>query len=188
MPLCRIPGLPHGGSVNLTYRRRPARQAEGGVAGTTESIDLTGGTLFKIVSLLAGSTGLGTLITFFITFFWRDLPGSRTDDLVRERCLRVQVAAVAMQADSADARKEGLRLLVALGALPDPEGRIDSLLSSTSEFPRWQSASSLDASCAPRERTSENVREGSAGGESTSYAPADSPGASREQEGGVRGR
>jgi hypothetical protein len=174
--------------VKLSYRRRAAARPEGGVTDATESIDLTGGTLFKIVSLLAGSTGLGTFLSFFLTFVLRDLPASREDNLVRERCLRVQIAAVAMQADSAEARREGLRLLLALGALSDPGGRLDSLLSSPSPLPRWESAAALDAACAPRERSTASLREASSGDESTSNRSEEAPSSGRQSEGGVPGR
>lgn len=134
--------------MKLTFRRRSERIAEGGVADGMEAIELTRGSVWKLITLLAGSTTLGTFLTFLISFALRDLPAARGERAIRERCLQVQVAAVAVQADSLEERKAGLRLLLALGSLSDEGRRVESLLSSTTTIPQWSSVAALASACA----------------------------------------
>ena len=114
--------------MKLTIKRRAtaARRAELGELGEAdkveESVDVTWGTLAKVFTLLTTSTGAGSLaasgLVPLVMFACRDQEAEERARANHDRCLAVRTAAVALQAGSAGEREAGLRLLIALGGLP----------------------------------------------------------------------
>lgn len=133
--------------MKLTIKRGPTTRREvAGASGdvTTSSDEVIEVPGKKIFAFLSGSAGTGALLASLILYWVRDQPAAEHERAIREQCLQVQIVAVALQADSPDARRAGLRLLKAIGSLTVPTDSVDALIAD-SEFvlPRWTTTGRL---------------------------------------------
>jgi hypothetical protein len=145
--------------MKLSYRRRPTvdERRELGLPESTnvtavpgdpgsvvDSVDLTPGTVTKLVGLLSGSTGLGTLLVSALVLSCERFPDSSARRALQDRCAQLELLASALRSEKPEERLAAMQLLIAAGVLVDADSGLTRVAKDTSLLlPHWPTPPSL---------------------------------------------